>query len=70
MPAVGRSLGGMERHHPDDRPLAPADPFHQQLRLLLAPRANPADAPGPRGNPDVDRDAVARAAKLLRSVLG
>jgi saccharopine dehydrogenase (NAD+, L-glutamate forming) len=60
----------MERPHPDDRPLPAADPFHQQVRLLLAPRANPADAPGPRGNPAVDRRAVARAAKLLQMVLG
>jgi hypothetical protein len=60
----------MERPHPDDRPLPAADQFHQQLRLLLAPRTNPAEAPGPRGNPAVDRAAVARAAKMLRTVLG
>jgi hypothetical protein len=60
----------MERPHPDDRPLPAADPFHQQIRLLLAPRANPADAPGPRGNPEVDRRAVARAARMLQMILG
>jgi hypothetical protein len=55
---------------PADRPLPPSDPFHLELRLLLAPRANPADAPGPRGNPAVDLRAVARVARMLDSIVG
>jgi hypothetical protein len=53
-----------------DRPLPAKDPFHQAMRLLLAPRANPADAPGPRGNPEIDVRAVARVARMLNSIVG
>jgi hypothetical protein len=60
----------MEQDDRDDRPLPLDDPFNQELRLLLAPRANPADAPGPRGNPEIDRRAVARVALMLRSIVG
>jgi hypothetical protein len=55
---------------PDDQPLPDGDPFHQELRLLLAPRVNPAEAPGPPSNPAVDLRAVERAARMLRSILG
>jgi hypothetical protein len=53
-----------------DRPLPASDPFHQELRLLLAPRVNPAEAPGPPGNPAVDGAALARATLVWRSILG
>jgi hypothetical protein len=55
---------------PDDLPLPVGDPFHQEMRLLLAPRVNPAEAPGPPGNPDLDLRAVERVARMLRSILG
>lgn len=53
-----------------DRPLPHDDPFHQEVRLLLAPRANPAEQPGPRGNPPLDERAVARAARMLDQIVG
>lgn len=60
----------MESHRDSDKPLPREDPFHQEVRLLLAPRANPAQRPGPRGNPPIDPRAVARAARLLNSIVG
>jgi hypothetical protein len=59
-----------DRREQPDLPLPPGDPFHGELRLLLAPRANPAEAPGPRGNPAVDLGAVARVARMLDSIVG
>ena len=53
-----------------DRPLSQDDPFHQELRLLLAPRADPATSPGPRGNPPADPGAVHRAEAMLKRVVG
>ncbi len=66
---VARTLGSMEHDDSADRPLPIRDPFHQEVRLLLAPRANPALRPGPRGNPPLDPRAVARAARLLNSIV-
>jgi hypothetical protein len=59
-----------EPRDPADRPLPQRDPFNQAVRLLLAPRTNPADAPGPRGNPEIDVRAVARVARMLDSIVG
>lgn len=55
--------------HPD-RPIPAGDPFHAELRWFLAPRRNPAEAPGPPGNPPVDVRAVARVARMLNSIVG
>lgn len=53
-----------------DRPLPAKDPFNQEIRLLLAPRANPATRPGPRGNPPLDMRAVARVARMMQTIVG
>jgi hypothetical protein len=53
-----------------DRPLPARDPFHDELRLLLAPRRNPAEAPGPLRNPALDVRAMARIARMLNSIVG
>lgn len=60
----------MEQRDPRDRPLPAGDPFHQELRLLLAPRVNPAERPGPRGNPPMDLRAVERVARMMRTIVG
>ncbi len=60
----------MEPHRDNDKALPREDPFHQEVRLLLAPRADPAKRPGPRGNPPIDPRAVARAARMLNSIVG
>jgi hypothetical protein len=60
----------MEPRDARDRPLPSKDPFHQEIRLRLAPRANPATRPGPRGNPPIDRQAVARVARMMRTIVG
>lgn len=59
-----------EREPDQDRPLPAGDPFHDELRSLLAPRRNPAEAPGPPGNPPVDVRAVARVARMLDQIVG
>ncbi len=66
----GRTLDGMEHRDSQDRPLSSRDPFNQEVRLLLAPRADPAKRPGPRGNPPLDPRAVARAARMLDRIVG
>jgi hypothetical protein len=53
-----------------DRPLPRDDRFNEELRWFLAPRRNPADAPGPPGNPPVDIRAVARVARMLNTIVG
>jgi hypothetical protein len=60
----------MSAHDPLDRPLAHDDPFHVEVRLLLAPRRNPADDPRPAANGTLDEDAVRRAARMLRGIVG
>lgn len=59
-----------ESRLPLDRPLPSGHPFMQEIRYLLAPRVNPADGPGPRGNPALDRRAVERVARMLWSIVG
>ncbi len=59
-----------ERQDDEDRPIPREDPFHQELRMFLAPRVNPASNPGPPGNPPADPLAVARAALMLRLLVG
>jgi hypothetical protein len=53
-----------------DRPLAQRDAFNVDAHLWIAPRENPADDPRPAANGDLDPAAVARAKRLLRSVIG
>jgi hypothetical protein len=53
-----------------DRPLPGTDPFHAELRSFLAPRRNPAEAPGPPGNGPLDVRAVARVARMLDQIVG
>jgi len=60
----------MDPRDEHDRPLPANDPFHQELRLLLAERVDPATRPGPRGNPPVDRHAVARIARMMQTIVG
>lgn len=60
----------MEAPDPQDQPLPRSDPFTTELRMFLAPRLNPAEAPGPPGNPPVDRAAVARVARMLNQIVG
>jgi len=60
----------MAHHDEQDRPLPTCDPFHQEIRLLLAPRVNPAQRPGPRGNPPLDLRAVERVARMLSTIVG
>ena len=60
----------MGDRHPDDLPLPPQDAFNVAVRLLVRPRANPADDPRPAANGEVDEAAVRRAARLLERVLG
>ena len=60
----------MDERSPEDRPLPPQDPFSVELRMFLAPRRNPAEAPGPPGNPPLDERAVARVARMLNRIVG
>lgn len=60
----------MDGRAPDDQPLPANDPFATELRMFLAPRRNPAEAPGPPGNPPLDLRAVERVARMLNSIVG